>query len=96
MKKVLIIIITGYVAGLLGAATFFYLIKPELLAEKNTQADAPQEILVSNYIEPEVKPEVTKSATPDSPALSRLDVLSEHKNGHGKGIQQYFPGMVLW
>lgn len=77
MKKVLIIIFTGYIAGLLGAATFFYLIKPELLAGKDTPADVPQEILVSNYIEPEVEPEVINSATPDTPALNRLDVLSE-------------------
>jgi Do/DeqQ family serine protease len=77
MKKVLIIIFTGYIAGLLGAATFFYLIKPELLAGKDTPADVPQEILVSNYIEPEVESEVINSATPDTPALNRLDVLSE-------------------
>jgi Do/DeqQ family serine protease len=81
MKKVLIIILTGYVAGLLGAATFFYLIKPELLTGKVTREDIPQEILVSNYIEPEIEPEekteVTGSVKPDSPALSRLDVLSE-------------------
>lgn len=77
MKKVLIIIFTGYVAGLLGAATFFYLIKPELLAEKDRKADVPQEILISNYVEPEVEPEVIESATPGSPPMSRLDVLSE-------------------
>lgn len=77
MKKVLIIILTGYIAGLLGAATFFYLIKPELLAGKDTRADIPREILVSNYVEPEIEPEVKESATPGFPALSRLDVLSE-------------------
>ncbi|MGD9327956.1 MAG: trypsin-like peptidase domain-containing protein [Cyclobacteriaceae bacterium] len=81
MKKVLIIILTGYVAGLLGAATFFYLIKPELLTGKVTREDIPQEILVSNYIEPEIEPEekieVNEFVKPDSPALSRLDVLSE-------------------
>ncbi len=77
MKKVLIIIITGYVAGLLGAATFFYLIKPDLLAEKDSQTEAPREFLVSNYVEPGVEPKVKESVTPDSPALSRLDVLSE-------------------
>ena len=77
MKKVLIIILTGYIAGLLGAATFFYLIKPELLAGKDTRADIPREILVSNYVEPEIEPEAKESATPGFPALSRLDVLSE-------------------
>jgi Do/DeqQ family serine protease len=77
MKKVLIIILTGYVAGLIGAVTFFYLIKPELLAGKDAKDDVSQEILVSNYIEPEDEPEVTKSSTPDVPVLSRLDVLSE-------------------
>lgn len=77
MKKVLIIILTGYIAGLLGAATFFYLLKPEFLAVKDTQEDMPQEILVSNYVEPQVKSDITESATPAAPALSRLDVLSE-------------------
>jgi len=77
MKKILIIIITGYIAGLLGAVTFFYIIKPGLLTSTENQTDEPQEILVSNYIEPAMKPEVRDVSTPDSPGLSRLDVLSE-------------------
>ena len=77
MKKVLIIIFTGYIAGLLGAATFFYFIKPDLLAERDMQTVEPQEILVSNYVEPEVEPEITESVKPGSPALNRLDILSE-------------------
>jgi len=77
MKKVLIIIFTGYIAGILGAATFFYIIKPELVASNENQINVPQEILVSNYIEPSKESEVRESSTPDSPSLSRLDVLSE-------------------
>lgn len=77
MKKILIIIITGYIAGLLGAATFFYIIKPELMALIENKTDEPQEILVSNYVEPSMEPEVREMSTPDSPKLSRLDVLSE-------------------
>lgn len=77
MKKILIIIITGYIAGLLGAATFFYIIKPELMALIENKTDEPQEILVSNYVEPSMEPEVREISTPDSPKLSRLDVLSE-------------------
>ena len=77
MKKILIIIITGYIAGLLGAATFFFIIKPDLLTSIENKMNEPQEILVSNYVEPSREPEIREMSTPDSPKLSRLDVLSE-------------------
>jgi len=81
MKKVLIIIVSGYIAGLLGAATFFYIIKDKIVIDDVNPQNEPQEILVSNYTEPESSPdaksEITKPVILSSPTINRLDALSE-------------------
>jgi len=82
MKRIFIIILTGYLAGLLGAATFVYVVKPDLMSEGEMPADTPREILVSNYVEPEAKPDVAETENRESsmravPPVNRLEVLSE-------------------
>jgi Do/DeqQ family serine protease len=81
MKKVLVIVVAGYIAGLLGAATFFYSFKHKLIAENKNPSVEPQEILVSNYTEsesmPETKKEITESVISSTPSINKLEVLSE-------------------
>ena len=59
MKKVFILIFTGYITGLLGAASFFLIFKPANRSERNNPLNNPQEMLISNpdpaYFEPEMK-----------------------------------------
>lgn len=81
MKKVLIIIVSGYFAGLLGAATLFYIFRQDILIHTAETQDRPQEILVTNYSEPETSkvadPETITPEASNPPAINKLDVLSD-------------------
>jgi Do/DeqQ family serine protease len=77
MRRILIIILTGYIAGFLGAATFFYLLKPELVSENVIRPDDSQEILVSNHIDKESVPDIVEPVAPNASTISKLEVLSE-------------------
>lgn len=78
MKKVFLLIITGYITGLLGAATFFLIIRPELKSETYSPLNNPPEILISNPDHASLEPEMKKpSAVPsNTPSASKLEVLS--------------------
>jgi len=77
MKKVLIIIVTGYITGLLGAATFIYLIRPDLSADNIKQSEEPQEILISHYAAPETESEISESGISGPAHFNKLEDLNE-------------------
>jgi len=75
MKKVLILIVTGYFAGVLGAASFYYLFKP-LQNNDNELLNDPKEVLVSNYSELNADPDINASVNSNVPSINKLDALS--------------------
>jgi Do/DeqQ family serine protease len=81
MKKVLIIVVAGYIAGILGAATFFFTFKDRLITKSTDIPVDAQEILVSNYTKPEsiseTKEDISEPAISNTPSLNKLEVLSE-------------------
>jgi Do/DeqQ family serine protease len=76
MKKVLVLIVTGYFAGVLGAASFYYLFKPPHNAYRGEFLDEPKEVLVLNYGESGTHPEINEAISPTAPSNNKLDALS--------------------
>ena len=76
MKKLLTIIISGYIAGLLGAATFIYFIKPEINPINDRSPAIPKEMLVSHYNKSESDKGVKESSISSTASLNRLEDLN--------------------
>ena len=77
MKKLLMIIIAGYIAGLLGAATLYFIIKPQLNPEFVSHPEGPQQILTSNRTSADTEPVITGSKTSPGIHTDRLEDLND-------------------